>query len=136
LSHADNEKHGAIDLTLEVWLRSEKMRERGDAPTRVSQSRFGEMYWTLAQMLAHHTSNGCNLETGDLIASGTVSGAAKESRGCLLERAWRGTEPLELPTGEKRSFLEDGDEVILRGYAERDGFRRIGLGECSGVVVP
>jgi fumarylacetoacetase len=134
LSHSDNEKRGAIDLTLEVWLRSAKMREREDAPMRVSQSRFGEMYWTLAQMLAHHTSNGCNLESGDLIASGTVSGATKESRGCLLERAWRGTEPLELPTGEKRSFLEDGDEVILRGYAEREGFRRIGLGECAGVV--
>jgi fumarylacetoacetase len=134
LSHADNEKHGAIDLTLEVWLRSAKMRERGDAPTRVSQSRFGEMYWTLAQMLAHHTSNGCNLETGDLIASGTVSGAAKDSRGCLLERAWRGSEPLELPGGERRSFLEDGDEVMLRGYAERQGFRRIGLGECAGTV--
>jgi fumarylacetoacetase len=135
LSHGDNDKRGAIDLTLEVWLRSARMRERGDAPMRVSQGRFSEMYWTLAQMLAHHTSNGCNLRTGDLIASGTVSGAAKESRGCLLERTWKGTEPLELPTGEKRSFLEDGDEVILRGYAERAGFRRIGLGECSGIVV-
>jgi fumarylacetoacetase len=134
LSHPDNEKHGAIDLTVEVWLRSAQMRARGDPAMRVSQGRFHEMYWTLAQMLTHHTSNGCNLETGDLIASGTVSGAAKESRGCLLERAWRGTEPLELPTGERRSFLEDGDEVILRGYAERKGFRRIGLGECVGVV--
>jgi fumarylacetoacetase len=134
LSHPDNERHGAIDLTLEVWLRSAKMRARGDPAMRVSQGRFREMYWTLAQMLTHHTSNGCNLETGDLIASGTVSGAAKESRGCLLERAWRGTEPLELPTGERRSFLEDGDEVILRGYAERQGFRRIGLGECAGVI--
>src|SRR5204863_179580 len=75
-----------------------------------------------------------NLRTGDLIASGTVAGSTKESRGSLLERAWRGTEPLELPTGERRAFVEDGDEVILRGYAERRGFRRIGLGECVGIV--
>jgi fumarylacetoacetase len=134
LTHGDNERHGAIGLTLEVWLRSAKMRERSAAPMRVSQGRFGEMYWTRAQMLTHHSSNGCNMQTGDLIASGTVSGAEKESRGCLLERTWRGTEPLELPSGEQRAFLEDGDEVIFRGYAERPGFRRIGLGECTGVV--
>ena len=134
LAHPDNERHGGIDLTLEVWLRSAKMRERGDAAMRVCHSRFGEMYWTMAQMVAHHTSNGCNLQTGDLIASGTVSGAANESRGSLLERAWRGTEPLDLPTGERRSFVEDGDEVVLKGYAARAGFRRIGLGECIGTV--
>ena len=134
LSDAKDQKQGGIDLTLEVWLRSAKMRERGDAPMRVSRARFVEMYWTLAQMTAHHTSNGCNLRTGDLIASGTVSGATKESRGCLLERAWRGTEPVELPSGERRAFLEDGDEVIMRGYAERAGYRRVGLGECAGVV--
>ena len=111
------------------------MRERGDKPMRVSQAKFAEMYWTFGQMVVHHTSNGCNLRTGDLIASGTVSNAGKESRGCLLERAWRGTEPLELPTGERRAFLEDGDEVIMRGFAEREGYRRIGLGDCTGVVV-
>ena len=92
------------------------------------------MYWTLAQMVVHHTSNGCPLRTGDLIGSGTVSGPAKENRGCLLEVTWRGTEPLELPTGELRQFLEDGDLVILRGWCEAPGFRRIGLGECRGVV--
>ena len=94
------------------------------------------MYWTLAQMIAHHTSNGCNLCPCDLIGSGTVSGAEKENRGCLLELTWKGAEPLALPTGEVRRFLEDGDEVILRGWCEAPGFRRIGLGECRGVVTP
>jgi fumarylacetoacetase len=92
------------------------------------------MYWTVGQMSTHHASNGCNLRPGDLLASGTVSGPRKDARGCLLELTWRGTEPLELPTGESRKFLEAGDEVILRGYAERDGFRRIGLGECRGTL--
>jgi fumarylacetoacetase len=134
LSHRDEEERGGIDLTLEVWLRSARMRERGELATRVSRGRFGEMYWTLAQMVAHHTSNGCNLRPGDLIGSGTVSNATKDSRGCLLELAWGGTEPIALPSGERRAFLEDGDEVILRGYAARDGFRRIGLGECVGLI--
>jgi fumarylacetoacetase len=87
-------------------------------------------------MLTHHASNGCNLRAGDLLASGTVSGPEKENRGCLLELTWRGAEPITLPTGEVRRFLEDGDEVILRGYCEREGFRRIGFGECRGVIVP
>ncbi len=121
----------AFDITLEVWLRSDKMRE----PMLVSRGNFRDMYWTFAQMVAHHTSNGCNLEAGDLLASGTVSGTTKESRGSMLERTWRGTEPLELPTGETRKFLEDGDEVIFRAYCERDRFR-IGFGECRGVVLP
>jgi fumarylacetoacetase len=85
-------------------------------------------------MVAHHASNGCNLRPGDLIGSGTISGPGKDERGCLLELTWRGTDPLELPTGESRKFLEDGDEVILRGYAERPGARRIGLGECRGNI--
>jgi fumarylacetoacetase len=121
---------GAFDITLEVWLRSDKMREA----MLVSRGNVRDMYWTFAQLVAHHTSNGCNLQSGDLIASGTVSGTAKESRGCLLERTWRGTEPLELPSGETRKFLEDGDEVIFRGYCERDGLR-IGFGECRGSVL-
>jgi fumarylacetoacetase len=94
------------------------------------------MYWTMAQLLAHHASNGCNLRPGDLLASGTVSGPQKDARGCLLELTSRGKEPITLPTGEQRTFLEDGDEVVLRGFCERDGFRRIGLGECGGVVLP
>jgi fumarylacetoacetase len=87
-------------------------------------------------MLTHHTSNGCNLQPGDLIASGTVSGATKESMGCLIELTGRGAEPINLPTGETRRFLQDGDEVIFRGYCEREGFRRIGFGECRGTIVP
>ena len=103
-------------------------------PLRVSVGSFATMYWTLAQLVTHHASNGCNLRPGDLIASGTVSGPTKESRGCLLELTWRGTEPLQLPTGEPRRFLEDGDEVIMRGWCEREGYARIGFGECRGIV--
>ena len=94
------------------------------------------MYWTIAQMLTHHASNGCNLRPGDMMASGTVSGPVKDSRGCLLELTWRGSEPITLPTGETRKFLEDGDEVILSGYCERKGAVRIGFGECRGEIVP
>jgi fumarylacetoacetase len=125
---------GAFDITVEVWIRTAKMREQNVPAFRVSRGQFRDMYWTFGQMIAHHTSNGCNLRAGDLIASGTVSGPDEDSRGCLLERTWRGTKPLELPTGERRAFLEDGDEVIMRGYAERDGYRRIGFGECAGVI--
>jgi fumarylacetoacetase len=92
------------------------------------------LYWTLAQLLTHHASNGCNLQPGDLLASGTVSGPSPEERGCLLELTQRGADPIRLPTGEIRKFLEDGDEVILRGYCERDGFPRIGFGECRGAL--
>jgi len=128
--------HGGLDLTLEVWLLTAKMRLAGDTPYRISRGKFTEMYWTLGQMLAHHASNGCNLSPGDLLGSGTVSGPTRDSRGCLLEYTWRGTDPLRLPNGEERKFLADGDEVILRGYAERPGARRIGLGECRGLVMP
>ena len=136
LFSAANEAHGGFDLQLEVLLCSPAMREQNLSPIRLSHGNFREMYWTFAQMLTHHASNGCNLRSGDLIASGTVSGPTKEARGCLLELTWRGTEPISLPTGEKRAFLQDGDEVILRGYCEREGFRRIGFGECCGVVLP
>ena len=118
-----------------LWLRSERMRRANVTAERLSSVAFTEMYWTMAQLIAHHTSNGCNLRSGDLIASGTVSGRMKESRGCLLELTWRGSEPIMLPTGEQRRFLEDGDEVIFRAHCEREGFRRIGFGECRGTVV-
>jgi fumarylacetoacetase len=134
LDDAD-QKAGALDVTLEVSIASARMRREGLAPMRVSLGSARDLYWTPAQMVAHHTSNGCNLRPGDLLATGTVSGPAPESRGCLLERTWRGTTPLELPTGEKRSFLEDGDEILLRGWCEREGAPRIGFGECRGVVV-
>lgn len=126
---------GGLNLTLEVWLLTAKMRVAGLGPHRLSSGSFSSMYWTLAQLLTHHTSNGCNLQPGDLLGSGTVSGEAKDARGCLLEMTMRGTKPLHLPGGEERKFLQDGDEVILRGLAERPGARRIGLGECRGVVL-
>lgn len=128
-------QQGGLDIILEVWLSSRAMREAGREPVQLSQSRAAELYWTPAQFVAHHTSGGCNLRPGDLLGTGTISGAAREARGCLLELTWRGTEPIQLPGGEQRRFLEDGDEVILRGSCERDGFARIGLGECRGVVV-
>lgn len=135
MSEAD-QHHGGIDLQLEVWLQTETMRTQGIEPVKLSHGNFRDMYWTIAQMLTHHASNGCNLRPGDLMASGTVSGTAKDSRGCLLELTWRGAEPITLPTGEVRRFLQDGDEVMIRGYCERDGFARIGLGECRGVILP
>jgi len=125
-----------FDVTLEVWLTSAAMRAAGAEPMLVSRGSFTNMYWTMAQLVAHHTSNGCNLQPGDLLASGTVSGPEQESRGCLLERTWKGTEPLQLPGGERRAFLEDGDEVALRGYCTRAGRTRIGFGECRGRIVP
>jgi fumarylacetoacetase len=131
---ADDQAHGGLDVTLEVLLASSRMRREGIAPVRMSLGNARDLYWTPAQMVAHHASNGCNLRPGDLLATGTVSGRREESRGCLLERAWRGTKPVELPTGEARAFLEDGDEVILRGWCEREGLPRIGFGECRGVV--
>ena len=136
LASDENSRSGAFDITLEVLISTARMREVGVAPERVSIGSFTSMYWTLAQLVAHHTSNGCNLVAGDLLASGTVSGSTKESRGCLLERTWRGSEPLSLSTGETRRFLEDGDEVILRGWCERSGTPRIGFGECRGTIIP
>jgi fumarylacetoacetase len=129
-------ERAGIAITLEAWLTTPRMRSQGRGEFLVSRSSFTDMYWSIAQLVAHHTSNGCNLEPGDLLASGTVSGPGEESRGCLLERTWKGTEPLALPSGETRAFLEDGDEVILRGFCERDGYTRIGFGECRGRVVP
>ena len=135
LDDAADAREGGFDIALEVHLRSAKMRAAGMAAMRVSRGAFTSMYWTIAQLVTHHASNGCNLQTGDLLASGTVSGPTPESRGCLLERTWRGAEPLILPTGEQRRFLEDGDEVTMRGWCEREGYRRIGFGDCAGVVV-
>jgi fumarylacetoacetase len=125
---------GAFDITLEVSLSSAAMRARGVAPMLLSRSRAADLYWTPAQLVAHHTSNGCNLRPGDLLASGTVSGPTPDTLGCLLELTRGGRQSLELPGGEKRMFLEDGDEVLLRGWCQREGARRIGLGECVGRV--
>ena len=133
VSNAD-QRNRAFDLHLEVLLSSSQMREKGIAPTKVGHSNLRELYWTPAQMLTHHASNGCNLRSGDLFATGTVSGEADTAQGCLLELTRNGTHPLQLPSGETRTFLDDGDEVILRGYCERKGFARIGLGECRGTI--
>jgi fumarylacetoacetase len=131
-----NDARGAIAITIEVSLRTARMRDGGLPALRLSRSNFATMYWTPAQLVAHHTSNGCNLRPGDLLASGTVSGPTREERGCLLELTWRGSEPLALPSGEQRRFLEDGDEVIMRGWCEDDEGLRIGFGECAGQVLP
>ncbi len=121
-----------FDITVEVWLRGAGV---GD-PVLVSRGAFRDMYWTIAQMLVHHTSTGCNLMPGDLLASGTISGSAEDSRGCLLERTWRGTKPIRLADGTERRFLQDGDEVIMQAYCLRDGAARIGFGECRGIITP
>lgn len=123
-----------IDLTLEIYLDSEPMREAGAAPVLLGRSNLRHLYWTLAQLLAHHASNGCNLRPGDLLATGTVSGPEAGSEGCLLEKH-RSGEPVRLPNGEVRKFLHDGDRITLRAYCEKTGSPRIGFGECSGTIV-
>ena len=135
LAFAENSSRGGVDVLLEVSLSTARMRDRDLPPHQLSRSRMADLYWTIAQMFTHHASNGCNLQPGDLFASGTISGPTKDSRGCLLELTMRGSEPITLPTGETRKFLEDGDEVIMRGYCERPGTARIGFGECRGVVI-
>jgi fumarylacetoacetase len=124
------------DLSLSVEIVPASLRGGGAAITPVGEASYREMYWTPSQMVAHHTSTGCDLRPGDLLASGTVSGPSEASRGCLLERTWRGKHPITLDDGSTRTFLADGDEVVLRGWCERAGARRIGLGECRGVVLP
>ena len=136
LSSAEDRERGSIDITLEVDLSSQQMRAADLPPMRLSRGNLRNLYWTLAQLLTHHASNGCNLRPCDLLGSGTVSGPLPEERGCLLELTRRGAEPIRLPTGEVRRFLEDGDEVILRGYCEREGYTRIGFGECRGTITP
>jgi fumarylacetoacetase len=123
-----------VDLTLEVYLQSAQMRKAGMEPVRMSRSNLRDLYWTPAQLLTHHASNGCNLRPGDLLATGTVSGPEEGSEGCLLEMKHRG-EPVCLPTGEVRTFLEDGDQVTFRAHAAKEGLPRIGFGECVGTIV-
>ncbi len=136
LASEQNEKLGGLDIKLEVYIQTEKMRSENIEPFMLSRSNLKDLYWTIGQMLTHHASNGCNLQTGDLMATGTVSGKEDSERGCLLEMTKRGAEPVELPSGETRKFLEDGDEIIMKGFCEREGFRRIGFGECRGRVAP
>jgi fumarylacetoacetase len=134
LDSAADQARGAIDITLIVEITSAQMRAGAVPPFRLSRGNLKDLYWSVAQMVAHHTSNGCNLRPGDLLATGTVSGPYNVSRCCLLDLTRRGADPVTLTTGEIRKFLEDGDEITLRGYCEREGRPRIGLGECTGRV--
>ena len=123
------------DFTLDIYLEASLQTSSMNAPHVITQTNFQNLYWSIAQQLAHHTVNGCNLEPGDLLASGTISGATEESRGCMLELTWRGANPLKLPNGESRKWLEDDDTLILTGWAQGDGCR-VGFGEVSGRILP
>jgi len=137
LDSTANREGGALDITLEVWLQTSAMREAGSPAVRLTRGNTAQAaYWTAAQLVTHHTVNGCNLQPGDLLGSGTLSGAAPEEAGSLLELTLGGKQAITLPNGERRTFLEDGDTLTLRGYCERDGAVRIGLGEVSGTVLP
>lgn len=131
-----NREAGAFDIMLEVWLQTAAMRAAGSPGERVSRCNYRDAYWTLAQLVAHHTVNGCNLQPGDLLGSGTLSGPQPDEAGSLLELTGGGKRLIELANGENRSFLEDGDKVSLRAFCERPGARRIGFGECAGTVLP
>jgi len=120
-----------FDIQLEARLQTPKM----DAPHVITRTNFQNLYWSISQQVAHHTVNGCNLQPGDLLASGTISGSTEESRGCMLELTWRGTNPLALPNGETRKWLEDGDALAITGWAQGDGYR-IGFGEVAGRIIP
>jgi fumarylacetoacetase len=127
---------GALDISLSVALETARMRERGAPPVQLSQSNFRDSYWSLAQMVTHHTVNGCNLAPGDLLGTGTQSGPQPQEAGSLLELTGGGKQPVMLPDGETRTFLADGDRVILRAWCERAGLRRIGFGEAAGTIRP
>lgn len=133
---AADQAQGGMDLGMEVHLLTETMRAAGEAPERIVATNFRHCYWTFAQMATHHASNGCNLQPGDLFGSGTMSGPSDESRACYAELTMRGTEPITLANGERRGWVEDGDEIIFRARAEREGFVPIGFGECRGRLDP
>lgn len=125
------EKDFTYDIQLEAHLQTASM----EAPHMITRTNFQNLYWSIAQQLAHHTVNGCNLQPGDLLASGTISGPTEESRGCMLELTWRGTNPIKLPNGEMRKWLDDGDSLTITGWAQGNGYR-VGFGEVTGRVVP
>jgi fumarylacetoacetase len=130
LHYLQSSRPGSYDIHLEVTLQSEKM----DRPQRLCASNFKHLYWSMAQQLAHHTVNGCNLRTGDLLASGTISGPTPDSYGSVLELAWKGTKPISLPNGETRVFLQDGDRVMMTGWCQGAGYR-VGFGEVTGRIL-
>jgi fumarylacetoacetase len=136
LDSVANREQGAIDIQLEVRVETERMRASGAAPARLSATSYRHAYWTAAQLLAHHTVSGCNLQPGDLFGSGTLSGPTLDQAGALIELTVGGQRPVALPDGDSRAFLKDGDTVILRGWCEQPGTARIGFGECRGTVLP
>lgn len=136
LESAANRASGALDIQLEVWLETVALRDRGLPAERLSHTSFRHQYWTVAQMVAQHTVGGCNLQPGDLLGSGTISGPTDTEAGAIIELTCGGREPLVLSNGEKRAFLEDGDAVIFRGWCEKPGYARIGFGENRGLVLP
>lgn len=136
LSSDRNAQMGAFDVSLEVWLQTAQMKLAGQAPQCIGHSNFADAaYWTAAQLVTHHTINGCVMNPGDLLGSGTLSGTVREQAGSLLEMTNGGKDPIALANGEQRTFLLDGDTITLKGYCTRQGFKRIGLGECSATVV-
>ncbi len=136
LEDAGNRASGAIDISLEVWLESDKLRAEGKGPSRLSGTSFRHQYWSIAQMVAHHSMGGCNLRSGDLFGSGTISGPGEGQAGAMIELACGGSRPVTLSNGEQRGFLQDGDAVILRGWCEKPGYARIGFGESKGTILP
>lgn len=136
LEHADLRTTGAFDIQLEVLLHTEKMRQDGVPAQRLSLSNFSHSYWTVSQMVTHHTVNGCNLQAGDFLGSGTQSGPLPEEAGSLLELTEGGKKPIVFSNGEQRVFIEDGDSIIMRGWAQKDGSPRIGFGEVEGRLLP
>jgi fumarylacetoacetase len=136
LESAANRESGALDIRLEVWLESEKARKDKTGPSRLSATSFRHQYWSVAQMVAHHTMGGCSLNPGDLFGSGTISGPGTGEAGAIIELARAGQSPVTLANGEQRSFLEDGDAVLLRGWCDKPGHARIGFGESRGTVLP
>jgi fumarylacetoacetase len=131
-----DQQRGSLNVKLEVFLSTKTMRDNKLELFLLSQGNAQDLYWTPAQLIAHHTSNGCNLQIGDVLATGTISGPTEASAGCLLELTRNGAQPILLPTGESRTFLNDGDEIILRGSCEAPGHSRIGLGECRATILP
>jgi fumarylacetoacetase len=131
-----NRAEGAFDIQLQVGLQTPHMRAAGQADASICRTSYRHAYWTVAQMLTHHTVNGCNLQPGDLFGSGTLSGPTLDQAGALIELTTGGKNPIALPGGEQRTWLEDGDSVVLRGWCEREGAARIGFGECVGTVLP
>lgn len=136
LSSDRNRAEGAFDIQLQVLLSTEQSRAKGEAPAQLSKTSFRHAYWNIAQMVAHHTVNGCNLQAGDLLGTGTQSGPTEPEAGSLLELSAGGQKPINLPWGEQRTFLEDGDEVIMRGWCEQPGRPRLGFGSVRGTVLP